>query len=136
MRRVLTLVLLAVAMPARSATVVEVFKSDPPLEVKRLVDAELKFAKLALDTNIRDAFNENMATDAILFRPTPVNAKEFFGQIKKLVVAGNIDRAIKLCEASDYPVLQLVKSGLTHANITPFAAHSWHSPSAHTAPSG
>jgi ketosteroid isomerase-like protein len=78
MRRVLTLVLLAVAMPARSATVVEVFKSDPPLEVKRLVDAELKFAKLALDTNIRDAFNENMAPDAILFRPTPVNAKEFF----------------------------------------------------------
>lgn len=48
-----------------------------------------------------------------------VNAKEFFGQVKKLVVAGNIDRAIKLCEASDYPVLQLVKSGLTHANKGP-----------------
>jgi biopolymer transport protein ExbB/TolQ len=45
-----------------------------------------------------------------------VNSKEFFGQVKKLVVAGNIDRAIKLCEASDYPVLQLVKAGLTHAN--------------------
>ena len=36
--------------------------------------------------------------------------------MKKLVVAGNIDRAIKLCEASDYPVLQLVKAGLTHAH--------------------
>lgn len=48
-----------------------------------------------------------------------VNSKEFFAQVKKLVAAGNIDRAIKLCEASDYPVLQLVKSGLTHANKGP-----------------
>lgn len=45
-----------------------------------------------------------------------VNSKEFFAQIKKLVTANNIDRAIKLCEASDYPILQLVKAGLTHAN--------------------
>jgi biopolymer transport protein ExbB/TolQ len=48
-----------------------------------------------------------------------VNSKEFFAQIKKLVSAGNIDRAIKLCEASDYPILQLVKSGLTHSNKGP-----------------
>jgi biopolymer transport protein ExbB/TolQ len=48
-----------------------------------------------------------------------VNSKEFFAQIKKLVAAGNIDRAIKLCEASDFPILQLVKSGLTHANKGP-----------------
>jgi biopolymer transport protein ExbB/TolQ len=48
-----------------------------------------------------------------------VNSKEFFAQIKKLVTAGNIDRAIKLCEASDYPILQLVKAGLTHANKGP-----------------
>ncbi|MDZ4064555.1 MAG: MotA/TolQ/ExbB proton channel family protein, partial [Coriobacteriia bacterium] len=27
--------------------------------------------------------------------------------------------AIKLCEASDYPILQLVKAGLTHANKSP-----------------
>lgn len=45
-----------------------------------------------------------------------VNSKEFFAQVKKLVVAGNIDRAIKLCDAGDYPILQLVKAGLTHAN--------------------
>ena len=45
-----------------------------------------------------------------------VNSQEFFSQIKKLVLAGNIDRAIKLCDAGDYPILQLVKSGLTHAN--------------------
>jgi biopolymer transport protein ExbB/TolQ len=45
-----------------------------------------------------------------------VNSKEFFAQIKKLVMAGNVDRAIKLCEAGDYPILQLVKSGLTQAS--------------------
>src|SRR5271165_5060245 len=48
-----------------------------------------------------------------------VNSKEFFAQIKKLVAAGNIDRAIKLCDAGDYPILQLVKAGLTHANKGP-----------------
>lgn len=48
-----------------------------------------------------------------------VNSKEFFAQIKKLVMAGNIDRAIKLCDAGDYPTLQLVKAGLTHANKGP-----------------
>jgi biopolymer transport protein ExbB len=48
-----------------------------------------------------------------------VNSKEFFAQIKKLVSAGNIDRAIKLCEASDYPILQLVRSGLVSSNKGP-----------------
>src|SRR3982751_2343232 len=48
-----------------------------------------------------------------------VNSKEFFAQIKKLVTADNIDRAIKLCDAGDYPTLQLVKAGLTHANKGP-----------------
>jgi biopolymer transport protein ExbB/TolQ len=45
-----------------------------------------------------------------------VNSHEFFAQIKKLVLSNNVDRAIKLCEAGDYPVLRLVKSGLVHAN--------------------
>lgn len=48
-----------------------------------------------------------------------VNSKEFFAQVRKLVAGGNIDRAIKLCEAGDYPTLQLVKAGLTHANKGP-----------------
>ncbi len=48
-----------------------------------------------------------------------VNSKEFFAQIKKLVTAGNIDRAIKLCDAGDYPTLQLVKAGLTNASKGP-----------------
>jgi biopolymer transport protein ExbB/TolQ len=52
----------------------------------------------------------NVCTSAI------VNSKEFFAQVKKLVQAGNIDRAVKLCEAGDYPVLSLVKAGLTQAN--------------------
>ncbi len=45
-----------------------------------------------------------------------VNSQEFFAQIKKLVKAGNVDRAIKLCEAGDYPILELVKAGLLQAN--------------------
>lgn len=48
-----------------------------------------------------------------------VNSSEFLAQIRKLVVNGNIDRAIKLCDASDYPILELVKSGLTRANKGP-----------------
>ncbi len=48
-----------------------------------------------------------------------VNSGEFLAQIRKLVVNGNIDRAIKLCDASDYPILELVKSGLTRANKGP-----------------
>lgn len=45
-----------------------------------------------------------------------VNSGEFFAQVKKLVAAGNLDRAVKLCEAGDYPILQLVKAGLTRAS--------------------
>jgi len=45
-----------------------------------------------------------------------VNSREFMAQIRKLVQAGNIDRAIKLCEAAPLPLLQVVKSGLTQVN--------------------
>jgi biopolymer transport protein ExbB/TolQ len=44
-----------------------------------------------------------------------VNSNEFMAQIRKLVQAGNIDRAIKLCEAAPLPLLQVVKSGLTQS---------------------
>lgn len=44
-----------------------------------------------------------------------VNSREFMAQIRKLVQAGNIDRAIKLCEAAPLPLLQVVKAGLTQA---------------------
>lgn len=45
-----------------------------------------------------------------------VNGDEFMVQIRKLVQAGNIDRAIKLCEAEPLPLLQVVKAGLTQVN--------------------
>ena len=45
-----------------------------------------------------------------------VNSAEFMSQIRKLVQAGNIDRAIKLCEAAPFPLLQVVKAGLTQVN--------------------
>src|SRR6478735_2929398 len=44
-----------------------------------------------------------------------VNSREFMAQIRKLVQAGNIDRAVKLCEAAPLPLLQVVKAGLTQA---------------------
>ncbi|MFW6050601.1 MAG: MotA/TolQ/ExbB proton channel family protein [Myxococcota bacterium] len=45
-----------------------------------------------------------------------VNGREFMAQVRKLVQAGNVDRAIKLCEAAPLPLLQVVKSGLTQVN--------------------
>ena len=62
-----------------------------------------------------------IVVDRFVFQLTRyrVNSKEFFAQIKKLVTAGNIDRAIKLCEAEDYPMLQLVRAGLTQSNKGP-----------------
>lgn len=41
-----------------------------------------------------------------------VNAKAFLEQIRKLVVANNIDRAIKLCSATEAPVAQVARAGL------------------------
>ncbi len=45
-----------------------------------------------------------------------LNSKEFMAQIRKLIQAGSVDRAIKLCEAKDYPLLQVIKSGLSQFN--------------------
>ena len=45
-----------------------------------------------------------------------VNSREFMAQIRKLVQAGNIDRAVKLCDSAPLPLLQVVKSGLTQVN--------------------
>jgi biopolymer transport protein ExbB/TolQ len=41
-----------------------------------------------------------------------VNAKAFLEQIRKLVLANNVDRAVKLCSATTAPVAQVAKSGL------------------------
>lgn len=45
-----------------------------------------------------------------------VNSEEFMAQVKKLVQAGNVDRAVKLCEAAQLPLLEVVHAGLTRLN--------------------
>ena len=52
-----------------------------------------------------------------LFFKYNINANAFMGQIQKLVMANNIDRAIKLCNAADKAALaRVIKAGLTRAN--------------------
>ena len=54
-----------------------------------------------------------------LFFRFNINGGQFFNQIQKLVMANNIDRAIKLCNAADKAALaRVVKAGLTRANKT------------------
>src|SRR5580693_3867210 len=103
-------VLLSAANPAgggaESNGLMDVFKNQPYFLAINLVVSALVIAMII----------ERAAFQLGKYR---VNSKEFFAQIKKLVTAGNIDRAIKLCDAGDYPTLQLVKAGLTHANKGP-----------------
>ncbi len=52
-----------------------------------------------------------------LFFKYNINAKAFMGQVQKLVMANNIDRAIKLCNAAPNAALpKVIKAGLTRAN--------------------
>lgn len=52
----------------------------------------------------------------ILFRAN-INSTAFMAQIQKLIMANNIDRAIKLCNAEPHAALpRVVKAGLTRAN--------------------
>lgn len=54
----------------------------------------------------------------ILFRAN-INATAFMAQIQKPIMANNIDRAIKLCNAEPHAALpRVVKAGLTRANRT------------------
>ncbi len=54
----------------------------------------------------------------IVFRAN-INATAFMAQIQKLIMANNIDRAIKLCNAEPHAALpRVVKAGLTRANRT------------------
>lgn len=41
-----------------------------------------------------------------------VNARAFLEQIRKLVIAGNIDKAQRLCSATDAPVAHVARAGL------------------------
>ena len=98
--------LLLAAEGSGSSQLVEAFKHNPTFLVLNLCTSAIVLTIVI----------ERFAFQMTRYR---VNSREFFAQVKKLVVAGNIDRAIKLCEADDYPILQLVKSGLTHANKGP-----------------
>ncbi len=66
----------ALALPAAPAVVP--MTGDPPDDLAGLIAAERHFAARALETSIRDAFFEAVDADGIVFRPGPVNAKEFF----------------------------------------------------------
>lgn len=94
------------AQSGGSSQLVEAFKHNPTFMVLNLITSAIVLTIVV----------ERFAFQMTRYR---VNSKEFFAQVKKLVTAGNIDRAIKLCEASDFPILQLVKSGLTQANKSP-----------------
>ena len=98
--------LLAAEGATQSSQLIEAFKHNPTFMVMNLCCSAIVLTIVV----------ERFAFQLTRYR---VNSKEFFAQIKKLVTAGNIDRAIKLCEASDYPILQLVKAGLTHSNKGP-----------------
>jgi biopolymer transport protein ExbB len=100
------LLLLAAEGSSGSSQLAEAFKQNPTFMVLNMIASAIVLTIVI----------ERLAFQLTKYR---VNSKEFFAQVKKLVAAGNIDRAIKLCEASDYPILQLVKAGLTHANKGP-----------------
>ena len=52
-----------------------------------------------------------------LFFRFNINGAQFFNQVQTLVMANNIDRAIKLCNAADKAALaRVMKAGLTRAN--------------------
>ena len=52
-----------------------------------------------------------------LFFRYDINGNAFMAQIQKLVMANNIDRAIKLCNAAPHAALpKIIKAGLTRAN--------------------
>ncbi len=52
-----------------------------------------------------------------LFFRFNINANAFMAQVQKLVMANNIDRAIKLCNAAQNAALpKVIKAGLTRAN--------------------
>lgn len=52
-------------------------QNDRSIALNSMVATEYQFAKRALQVGSRDAFLEFISDDGILFRPTPVNGKEF-----------------------------------------------------------
>jgi biopolymer transport protein ExbB/TolQ len=48
----------------------------------------------------------------LLFRGGQINAKGLLEQLRKLVQANNVDRAIRLCASKNAPLLRVAKAGL------------------------
>jgi len=60
-----------------------------------------------------------------LFFRFNINANAFMAQVQKLVMANNIDRAIKLCNAASNAALpKVIKAGLTRANKGEIEIHN------------
>jgi ketosteroid isomerase-like protein len=76
--RALLLLVLVGPSPSLAASIVKVQSNLPDGDAAGLVAAERAFNRMAAEKNIRDAFFEYMADNSILFRPGPVNGKEFF----------------------------------------------------------
>jgi biopolymer transport protein ExbB/TolQ len=63
------------------------------------------------------AFSIGIERIIALFFRYNINSHHFMAQIQKLVLANNIDRAIKLCNAAPSAALpRVIKAGLTRAN--------------------
>ena len=80
--------LLLLAAEGGHSQIVEAFKTNPTFMVLNMCTSAIVLTIVI----------ERFAFQMTRYR---VNSKEFFAQVKKLVSAGNIDRAIKLCEADD-----------------------------------
>jgi biopolymer transport protein ExbB/TolQ len=86
-----------------AGSLVEAFKHNPTFMVMNII-----CSAVVLTIVIERSYFQ--------FSRYKVNSREFLSQVRKLVNAGHIDRAIKLCESSDFPVLQLVRAGLVQSN--------------------
>ena len=71
-------VMLLAPTAARAESLVTPQTGAPDEGVATMVAAERAFNTMAAKTSIRDAFFESMADNSILFRPGPVNGKEYF----------------------------------------------------------
>src|SRR5690606_24854499 len=94
--------LLFAAQSEGSGSLVEAFSKNPTFMVMNLFCSAIVLTIVA----------ERLHFQWTRYR---VDSQEFFAQITKLVNGGDIDRAIKICEAESYPVLELVRAGLTHS---------------------
>lgn len=95
-------VLLFAAQAEGSGSLIEAFKHNPTFMVMNIICSAVVLTIVI----------ERAHFQITRYR---VNSKELLAQVRKLVNTGQLDRAIKLCESSSFPVLQLVRAGLTHS---------------------